>query len=75
MFRADIIMSSRQVISCQQGRQMMRGESWKALVTLPELGGRFQSWRGIGNEHSCPGSCRVEGELRRGRAIVKQVPK
>lgn len=75
VFRADIIMSPRQVISCQQGRQMMRGESWKALVTLPELVGRFQSRGGIGNQHSCPGSCRVEGELIRGRAIVEQVPK
>lgn len=64
-------MSSRQVVSCQQGRQMVRGESWKALVTLPELVGRLPSWGGFGNQHSCPGGCRVEGELIRGRATME----
>ena len=53
---------------------MVRGESWKVLVTLPELVGRLLSWGGFGNQHSGPGGCRVEGELIRGRAIVEQVP-
>ena len=48
VFRASIIMSSRQVVSYQQGRRMGRGESWKALVTLPELVGRVQSQAGWG---------------------------
>lgn len=64
-------MRSKQIISCQQEKQMVRAESQRALVTPTELVGRSEAQSGFGNYHSCPGRPQsVEGKLIREMAVV-----
>lgn len=55
VFRAGIMMRCRQIVSCQQGRQSVRGETWRALATLLEVVGSPSHREGFGNQRSCPG--------------------